>query len=145
MQYLLSFGTLWQDLRFAARILRKNPAFTAIAVLTIALGIGANTAVFTFYHAFVLRPLPVSEPEQIVNLQWITPDRSISNVLAYSDYAYYRDHNSVFAGLVAWNLIAAALGDAPPGRAGQDYSTLPVGYRYAFGATVSGNYFQVLN
>src|SRR5438477_10270189 len=117
MRYLLSFATLWQDLRFAARILRNNPAFTAIAVLTIALGIGANTAVFTFYDAFVLRPLPVSAPEQIVNLQWVMPDRSISNLVSYADYAYYRDHNSVFSGLVAWNLIATALGDAPPGRA----------------------------
>src|SRR5437764_4365650 len=81
----------------------------------------------------------------MVNMHWVALCRSISTVLSYSDYTYYRDHNSVFVGLVAWNLIATALGEAPPGRAGQDYSTLATGYRYAFGATVSGNYFQVLN
>jgi putative ABC transport system permease protein len=59
---------LWQDLRYGARTLSKKPGFTLIAALTLALGIGVNTALFTVFNAFVLKPLPLKDPDSIVNI-----------------------------------------------------------------------------
>ncbi|MBA3440891.1 MAG: ABC transporter permease [Pyrinomonadaceae bacterium] len=136
--------TLWQDVRYAIRMLLKNSGFATVAVLTLALGIGVNTALFTFFNFFVLRPLPIKDPERIVNLSGVDQNGERHNLFSYLDYLDYRDRNSSFSDLVAWNQTALAIGDAPPGAASGDEASLAAGYQYAFGAIVSGNYFSVL-
>jgi predicted permease len=100
--------TFWQDLRFGARMLLKSPGFTAIAVLTLALGIGANTAIFSVLESVLLRSLPVDHSEELVVLT--DPDQHGANfgsqggsrsLLAYSEFEYLRDHNDVFSGMFA--------------------------------------------
>jgi predicted permease len=99
---------LWQDLRYGMRMLAKTPGFTIIAVLTLALGIGANTAIFSVLDSVLLRSLPVSHPEQLAVLTdpdehgthfgSQTGDRSL---LAYSEFEYLRDHNQAFSKIFA--------------------------------------------
>lgn len=65
---------LWQDLRYGMRMLRKNPGFTTVAILTLALGIGVNTAIFTAFDALVLRPRQVKDPDRLASVSRTTPD-----------------------------------------------------------------------
>src|SRR5690242_20741326 len=75
MNSLAFVDSLWQDLRYAIRLLRKTPAFAAVAILSLALGIGANTAVFSLVHTVLLRPLPYAEPDRIA----VVGERSLNN------------------------------------------------------------------
>jgi predicted permease len=96
-------GTLWRDLRYGFRTLVKNPGFAVVAVLTLALGIGANTAIFSVLNAVVLHPLPFPHPDRLV-LVWMTDknrdlDRAVSPP---PDFLDWRDQNHVFEELSAW-------------------------------------------
>ena len=91
--------TLWQDVRFGARMLVRNPGFTLVAVLMLALGIGANTAIFSLTNTLMLRVLPVQEPEQLVEFLNQYPGDPPLNVFSLQSYEYFRDHNHVFSGI----------------------------------------------
>jgi predicted permease len=124
-------GTLWQDVRFGFRILFKSPAFTIVAALSLALGIGANTAVFSIINAALLKPLPVEEPESLVSL-FTTDAKNPGNLpTSHLNYVDYRDQNQVFSSLLAYTFAQVSLtkGETPE----------PV-----FGLVVSGNYFDLL-
>src|SRR5205809_2656143 len=94
--------TFWQDVRFAARMLAKSPGFTAVAVLTLALGIGANTAIFSVVDAILLRRLPVDAPEHLVvihnQLPKVNLPRTEISALQFRDYA---DRTDVFESAAA--------------------------------------------
>src|SRR5579864_3926348 len=99
--------TLLRDLRYAVRMLAQAPAFTSIAVMTLALGIGANTAIFTLVNALLLKMLPIKAPQELVvvgnpadvHSMWHgTPG---TEIFSYPLYREFREHNTVFNGLVA--------------------------------------------
>jgi predicted permease len=117
-----------QDLRFGARMLMKNPGFTLIAVVTLALGIGANTAIFSMVNALLLRPpAGVEQAEQLVSVTW--EDSGLGP--SYPDYIDYRDRNTTFAGLAIFGPTTLHLG------LGGETERIPA-------ALVSGNYFTAL-
>src|SRR6266540_3225222 len=95
--------TLWQDLRYGARMLMKNPGFTLVAVITLALGVGANTAIFSVVNAVLLRPLPYPESEQLVRLLAMDTARGAIDIGAsMPDYREWRKRNQSFAHLAAF-------------------------------------------
>jgi predicted permease len=144
-------GNLWQDLRFGSRMLSKNPGFTAVAVLTLALGIGATTAIFTLMDAVMLKMLPVRHPEELVLLEWTVPlgkstgsramsgsfrnykSRRLGTPFSYRSFQEIRAHNRGFEDVFAFAGIGDNLNVVADGVAG-----------LANGQLVSGNYFATL-
>lgn len=116
--------TLIKDLRYAMRTLVKQPGFTAVAVLSIALGIGVNTTIFSFINAALFRPLPFAEPDRLVRV-WD------GMAVSYPDYVAYRDETKVFSGLAAYTQRSMSL--VVNGES-----------ELINGEFVSGNYFDVL-
>lgn len=123
---------LWSDLRLAMRALSKNWLVTVPAVLSLALGIGANTTIFTFLHAVFANPLPVEEPSRLMRVFSTRLDEPGSLPLSYDNFIDYREKNRVFSALAAtrWVSVDVELGDNSPLR--------------LFGELVTGNYFETL-
>jgi predicted permease len=123
--------TCWQDIRYGLRMLRKNPSFTAVAVLTLALGIGANTAIFSLVDTFLLRVLPVKDPQQLVFIRTTRPKGGTRGDFPYATFETLRGHNHSFSGMFAWD--------------GSRISAVLNGQAELIDADfVSGNYWDVL-
>ena len=88
-------STIWQDVRYALRVLLKSPGFTVVVVLSLALGIGANTAIYSIVNAYMLRPMPVEKPDRLVTLYFTAPRLgSELGWLSYPDLLDYRKQDT---------------------------------------------------
>ena len=104
---------MWQDLRYGARKLRKSPGFALVAVMTLALGIGANTAIFSVVNAVLLRPLPFEQPEQLVRVFGTSARRSnFRRPHSYLNFNDLRAQNQTFEALAAYSGTTSALSNA---------------------------------
>src|SRR5579864_2211639 len=105
-------GNLAQDLRYAVRTFRKSPVFVIVAVLSLALGIGANTAIFTLVDQLLLRLLPVKDPQQLVLLTWRGSFHGSNrgpNMLSYPMYRDIAAQNQVFSGMICRRPIPVSM------------------------------------
>lgn len=124
-------GTLLQDLRYGLRTLSKSPSFAVVVILSLALGIGANTTIFTLGNALLFRPLPVQDPEQLVAVFTSYAGGERYGPTSLPDYEDFRDRSDVFSGLSAytWSPVGLKTGDRTEVVVGQ---------------AVTWNYFSVL-
>jgi hypothetical protein len=133
----MMLGTLWQDLKHGARMLRKNPGFSLVAMASIAIGVGANAAMFSMADTLVLSPLTIPRASEFVTVTAVVPKSGFASptsfALSYPDYQDVRDQARSFSGLVAFRLIVASFAD----RADQPAQR-------KFGMAVSGNLFDTL-
>jgi macrolide transport system ATP-binding/permease protein len=120
-----------KDINYGLRKLLKNPGVTLVAVVTLALGIGANTAIFSGVNAFLMRPLPVARPNELIRPMEVTEDRDLSDELSYPDFLDYRAQSSSFVGLAAEDMVPAAIDT-------EDQNDV------IWGQVVSANYFDVV-
>ncbi len=121
----------WKDLKYGMRTLVRNPGFTIAAVLSLALGIGANTAIFSIANVLLLRPLPVGEPDRLVTIHTGFEHGSEYSVTSWPDYLDVDRQADAFTGVAAYFYFPVSVkGSAPP--------------EVVFGSTVSNNYFEVL-
>jgi predicted permease len=127
--------TVWKDVRYGLRLLRKHPAFTAVAVLSLALGIGANATIFTAANAVFFRSLPVAGPERLMSVYGSDENNKAGGMqfmpLSFPNYKDYRERNEVFSGLAAFAFVSVNMsGGGEPTEVD--------------GLMVTGNYFEVL-
>jgi predicted permease len=122
---------LIKDVRYGVRMLMKDPGVTLVAVITLALGIGANTAIFSGVNAFLMRPLSVPNAHELIRPLEVTEDRGFADEMSYPDYLDYSSQATSFTGLAAEDMISAAV-DA------ENQSDV------IWGQVVSANYFDVL-
>jgi macrolide transport system ATP-binding/permease protein len=122
--------TLLNDLRYGAKMLVKNKGVTIVAVVSLAVGIGANSAIFSLVNSILLRPRAMAQPEQIVEL-YVGDEENPYQTTSYPSYVDFRDHNEVFTGLAAYSIQQFKLG-------GENQ------VEEIIGEAVSGNYFDVL-
>ena len=125
--------TLWQDARYGLRMLMKNPGFTLTAVITLALGIGATSVIFSFVNGILLRPLPYRDSDRLVLLDETAPKRGIASMaVSYPDFLDWREQNRVITGVAAYD-------------GGVDYTLTGIGDpEELLSAWVSYNAFEIL-
>src|ERR1051325_3197474 len=123
-------ANLLHDLRYAFRMLVKSPGFTAVAVISLAIGMGANTAIFSVANAVLFRSMPFEDASRLVDVHGVGEFEN-RFAASYPAYVYYRDHNESFSDLLCWGELSLSLSEG--GAAEQ-----------AFGMIVSGNYFSTL-
>ena len=128
---LPGLDSLVRDLRFAGRMLHRNPLFSAVVVVTLAAGIGLNTTLFALVDAVLLRPLPVERPDRLVDIYTSSSNGDTYATSSYPDYLDFRARNRVFSDIIAYTPSLANL------RTGERT-------RLAVGEIVTGNYFEVL-
>ena len=124
--------TLWNDIRYGVRMLAANPGFALVAILSLAIGIGANTSMFSLADAMLLRPLPVEHPADVVRVVSTSQAERYGRI-SYPDYIDFRDHAKTFSGLVGYKNIPIGFNPNPdaPGK-------------IMLGLAVTTNFFDVL-
>lgn len=132
MNSITFLESLWQDVRYSLRTLKKNPAFTAVVIASLALGIGANTAIFSLIDAALLKMLPVKNPEQLVQLTSMTPNIGLNDSFSYPALKEFRSRREALSGVLAFRRLRD-MDFEVNGHSG-----------LAQGQVVSGDYFSTL-